>query len=666
MKLIAFRVQNYKKIDDTGWIDVDELTTFVGKNEAGKSAVFRGLSKFNPSDKEPYDGLKEFPRRRYTDEFKQHDWPVSSCRFLLCETTSSKLRVISEKLAQYNEVEITRHYSGNYTFHFLPDLQLQPVEPPTMARIVKDLVNTTNQIVAPEGKGEFLQTAKQSLRDEFNNLLCPESDHEGLVDLDQAKQIIQQHTNEPWQCELFEPLFSRLHHYVEINKMIEDLTSAEEAVLDMIPQFLYFDKYDVLDSAVHFPTFLSDSSPKKRITKCLFQHVGLDVETLSKLGTHANAQTKEDDKIRRMIDERAIHFSSASNAMTAKFSKWWEQRKHIFRYQADGDYFRIWVSDDLDPSEIELDQRSHGMQYFFSFYLVFLVEAEGAHKESILLLDEPGLHLHGTAQTKLIKFFEKLSKSNQTMYSTHSPFLVDVDNFERIRAVYEDESGTTKVTQDILLADNDTIFPLQGALGYDITQSLFIGPNCLLVEGPSDMIYLRCISSILERENRVGLSSKWVITPVGGADKIWTFVALLGSQKGLNIAVLVDVTPNVKQSIDNLCKKKLLKQARVKTIGDYLDKESADIEDMFDVEYYLNLVNGEYNTSIQLADLKSKKPRVLSRIGEYLKQSNLESIGFNHYRPARYFQEQAADGQKIDSATLSRFEKLFEDLNSLL
>ncbi|MCS6885512.1 MAG: hypothetical protein RMM17_04070 [Acidobacteriota bacterium] len=83
MKLIGFRVQNYKKIADTDWITVRNLTAFVGKNEAGKSALFRGLSKLNPSDGEKYDGLKEFPRRRYTNEFKRQDWPVASGKFEL-------------------------------------------------------------------------------------------------------------------------------------------------------------------------------------------------------------------------------------------------------------------------------------------------------------------------------------------------------------------------------------------------------------------------------------------------------------------------------------------------------------------------------------------------------------------------------------------------------
>ena len=83
MRLKRFRVQNYKKVQDSGWVSCEGLTVFVGKNESGKSSVFRGLSKLNPSDGQKYDGLKEFPRRRFTAEFSSKDWPVATAEFTL-------------------------------------------------------------------------------------------------------------------------------------------------------------------------------------------------------------------------------------------------------------------------------------------------------------------------------------------------------------------------------------------------------------------------------------------------------------------------------------------------------------------------------------------------------------------------------------------------------
>ena len=37
MKLIRYRVMNFRSVKDSGWINCDDVTTLVGINEAGKS-----------------------------------------------------------------------------------------------------------------------------------------------------------------------------------------------------------------------------------------------------------------------------------------------------------------------------------------------------------------------------------------------------------------------------------------------------------------------------------------------------------------------------------------------------------------------------------------------------------------------------------------------------
>jgi len=108
----------------------------------------------------------------------------------------------------------------------------------------------------------------------------------------------------------------------------------------------------------------------------------------------------------------------------------------------------------------------------------------------------------------------------------------------------------TKVSDDVLSVDRETLFPLQGALGYEITQTLFIGKNSLLVEGPSDLLYLRAYSAELSRLKRTSLSKSWTITPVGGVDKVGAFMSLLYGNK-LNVAVLTDFAKGQKKKIDD-------------------------------------------------------------------------------------------------------------------
>jgi hypothetical protein len=258
--------------------------------------------------------------------------------------------------------------------------------------------------------------------------------------------------------------------------------------------------------------------------------------------------------------------------------------------------------------------------------------------------------------------------------------MVDPKNFDRVRIVRDrsmeeaellpiNERGT-KVFADILKADPDSLFPLQGALGYDIAQTLFVGPNCLVVEGVSDLLYLTTISGILGQMGKVDLSAKWTVTPVGGSDKVPTFVALLGSQKHLTVATLIDLQKGDQQSIDNLYKQKLLAKKNVRTFADFTAQTEADIEDMFDRQFYLDLVNAEYASELQapitVADL-GKQPRVLVNVESHLEAHPLKSGSFNHYRPARRFAEKVGTlASKLDVPTLDRFEAAFKALNTLL
>jgi predicted ATP-dependent endonuclease of OLD family len=322
--------------------------------------------------------------------------------------------------------------------------------------------------------------------------------------------------------------------------------------------------------------------------------------------------------------------------------------------------------------ETELGSRSRGFVWFFSF-LAWYEDVKRRGENVILLLDEPGLSLHGMAQADLLRYMEEeLKPYHQVIYTTHSPFMVDPDHFERVRIVQDkgidineplsrDDDGT-KVLTEVFDASEDSLFPLQGALGYAIHQTLFIGPNCLVVEGPADMLFLKGMSSILEREGVQGLSPKWTVTPVGGSGKVPTFVSLLAPQKGLRIATLLDIQANDQQSIEALYKKKLLQKKRVLTYADFIRTAQADVEDMFERDFYLSLVNAEYSTALHQplkeTDLNAKVARVLQALDEVFKQKPLKHGIFGHFRPARYFSEHLSDLEpQISSATKARFAR---------
>ena len=664
-----FRIQNYKKIRDSGWVTVGDLTAFVGKNESGKSSIFRGLSKLNPSDNEPYDGLKEFPRRRYADEFRNQDWPVATVEFTLDKPELKKIFEVSPLLKDITQVVCTRHYSMRLDIDFLPPPAIPNVSTKRFTDLLERCQALLEKAVAPEGKGERLASIKAALvpfvsqsLEQLKNTPTDAAINSSVVTA--LVDNLSRQTNEEWEKELLKGMIDEATDVRNSLASIQQISSARAWVQSAIPKFIYFDRYDVIDSAIHFPTFLGQlrstpTAPRVRSTKALFQHVGLDMQALQNLDP--NQPNRAVEELRRLADERAILMSSASSAMTLKFSEWWEQRKHRFRYTADGPFFRVWVSDDLDPSEIELDQRSAGMQYFFSFYLIFLEEAKGAHGNSILLLDEAGLQLHGTAQQKIVKFLQKLSKDNQLLYTTHSPFMVDGDHLERVRVVYEDvEDGTVKVSEDVWPRDKDSLFPLQAALGYAIAQTLFYSKRQLVVEGMTDYWILKAMNEYLLAKGRGALRKDVVIVPSGGVNNLMPLAAMLLAHN-IEIRVLLDGDePGLRKGKE--VKSKLLVESFF--VNTYVKDQGFEIEDLFPEELYLKAVKESYPEATFTFSTEENQTRGITKRVE----KAFDRIGvspFEKWKPAKVISEWIQNKPElISSATSDTFELIFRDVNT--
>ncbi|MGD9798756.1 MAG: AAA family ATPase, partial [Acidimicrobiia bacterium] len=64
MRLMKARVQNYRSIEDSGWVDIEgDITALVGKNESGKTAFMQALFKLHPVEPATYDEVVNFPSR---------------------------------------------------------------------------------------------------------------------------------------------------------------------------------------------------------------------------------------------------------------------------------------------------------------------------------------------------------------------------------------------------------------------------------------------------------------------------------------------------------------------------------------------------------------------------------------------------------------------------
>ena len=228
----------------------------------------------------------------------------------------------------------------------------------------------------------------------------------------------------------------------------------------------------------------------------------------------------------------------------------------------------------------------------------------------------------------------------------------------------------TKVSGDVMSIDRDTLFPLQGALGYDLTQTLFVGKNTLLVEGPADLVYLTVFSNRLRVKGRSCLDPRWTITPVRGASRMATFVTLLGSNK-LNVTVLTDTSSKQQRENDELLKKcrDILKKGGVMTVGSYTDMSEADIEDLLGADLFCHLVNTAYGLKEQQRiSPPTSGGRILPHVETHMRLMPPGVAEFDHYGPAEYL---ARNPQLLDESpgvakAEAQFEAFFRDHAPLL
>jgi predicted ATP-dependent endonuclease of OLD family len=286
----------------------------------------------------------------------------------------------------------------------------------------------------------------------------------------------------------------------------------------------------------------------------------------------------------------------------------------------------------------------------------------------ILLLDEPGLNLHAEAQKDLLRYIdEKLTPKYQVIYTTHSPFMIDSTKLHEIRTAYD--SNETKVGTSISNAieekDKGTLFPLQAALGYNLAQNLYISENNLLVEGVADLVILTIMSDLLRNMGKESLNEKFTIVPVGGLDKVATFISLLRGNN-LNIVCVLDTFIDQKGQtrIKDLVFDKIIKESNVLFFHEFTGPiKPAELEDMFEKREYLEWFNSEYKKDYEQIDIKklSTDRSIIPQINKIIHQDR-----FNHYRIARYLSQNISTIHDWEKSTISRFEKLFITVNKLI
>lgn len=663
MKLDSFRVKNYRSINDSGEISVSRITALLGRNESGKSNLLRGLHSLNPV--EGFDALspiKDFPRHRRLGECTDSTEVLSST-WVLEDRERAELLKILPRATNVSTVDIRRSYQGASRVVHFPELGAIQFDDADVRTKFKKVAAGVRAVAArlPESAA-----ALDAAADAFETAMSATTVR---ISWASAATVATKNLRTALAGADAELTDKQEETLAELEALAEAIAQDKDAcatarnwAITALPKFIFVDEYPELTGHQDIPAYLQRKAQNQlndadRNFEKLCKVAGLVPSELQAL------QDQGDHETRNQLVNRA------SAVVTSEIRRLWKDRSLKIRFNLDGRFLETVISDPTSTYDVEvnLSDRSRGFQWFFAFYITFSADTEGGHAENaVLLLDEPGLYLHARSQSDLLQHFE-VDFVNQILYSTHSPFMVPTQTLDSVRTVNIAEEAGTTVTNDPS-GDARTLFPLQAALGYNLAQSLFVGPNNLVVEGVTDFWILSAVSAYLAEKGRTALNPELTLTPAGGAQKVSYMVALLTSE-ALNVLVLLDSEKDSKATKEELLRAKLIRDKNVVFVAEAISPSpnEADIEDLLDPAVYEGLVRESYSVELKgtALTLNNHVPRIARRVEQALE--NL-GIGFHKTRPTRLFlQKVATEPDKVlTEQTLMHFETLFKIINGRL
>lgn len=602
MKLIKFRVTKFRSIMDSTWIDCSDVTNIIGVNEAGKSNALLALWKLNPTSGGAINLLEDLPRNEYST-MKDHCENVQFINTLFQVAPNDNLmthllQITGRSTKELELIEIGRLYSGKYTCRFPNEIQVDDVP----SKDVKDCISQAQITIGQTQPTIKLEIQyKMSVLSSLTQALATLENKSTLEldDLITIKAFFENNNIKPSTKSIIAPCIKKILSFIyeKIALLQQKPISVNDvwsAIHEELPKFVYYSNYGNLDSEIYLPHVIDNmgrtditgaAAAKVRTLKVLFNFIGLSPKQILELGDEStNLNDTQIKAFAKKKEERTILLNSASSKLTKEFKQWWKQGNYVFDLRADGKFFKIWVSDDKRPEKVVLESRSTGLQWFLSFYLIFLTETRANLKNTIILLDEAGLSLHPLAQKDLLVFFKNLAKTNQIIHTTHSPFLVDTENVDSVILCYVDNDGYTVLSNNLRANLNphqkSSIYAVHAALGLTVSDVLLAGCLPVIVEGPSDQYYLNAIKIQLISSGNIHPSKEIVFIPSGGVKGVSSIASIISANNELPYVVLdSDHSGN---DFKNKLSKELYKDVTEKIISikDITGMDDTEIEDL--------------------------------------------------------------------------------------
>ena len=345
-------------------------------------------------------------------------------------------------------------------------------------------------------------------------------------------------------------------------------------------------------------TNLKDQVNREDLEKPEFEFMQ-GIFRLADLWESRNFIFQQNDKTSRKLDE-------ASSTLTVTLNDKWNQGKEL-RWKLEhtgtnGDHIIIKIRDPaIRSSYTRPSLRSSGFRTYFLLSMITFARTQNQTSNSyIYLFDEPGTYLHPYAQLDLQRSFEAIADKTQLIYTTHSLFLVNKNYPERNRVISKSRQGT-KIDQKPFTKNWKSV---RDSLGILLSNNFLIADKTLLVEGPSDIIYVLDAIKRLKRLGQIDVDLNDFSMVDAGDERNYIALAKLMLSEGRSVVALMDgdsAGKKLKAQLEKICAKEIA----AKQLQTHILPDNKSVEDVFcDLSVLKNAVSSSY------LDLKNNELRV--------------------------------------------------------
>lgn len=464
MKMIRFRIQNYKSIVDSGNCYItNPLTIFAGQNESGKTSILEALEDFS---------YEKDIRQSATPISKTPKSPEIEVEFELDTEMSelnNKFKLIGNKITiikKNNDYEILEFKQQVYNKQCI---------------IINSTLKILGLILKGGGKIDEIDSKLKNVISYFESTLSnPEIDIISKSNYNESEFLdIVNFLKKPENMDELNSSYAETLTICnsDLKSTLDLYSSAKEFLLKLLPNFIYFDiSQDKIPNSVPFNEIKTNS-----FINDLAKISNLDIELI---------QSKDYSNI--MGHKKRVNID-----INKEYHEFWTQEVSNLEIDAIDQKLFFWIN----QNELYYmpEQRSKGRQWHLSFYVKITANAIDG-KNNILLIDEPGLYLHAKAQKDILKKLVKESSRMLILFTTHSPYLIDPNYLNRIQLVVKDKIKGTQISKIQATAEKDTLTPILTAIGEDVFAGIHTidRKNSFIVEGISDYYYLNAFKKLIK------------------------------------------------------------------------------------------------------------------------------------------------------------------------